>query len=125
MHLELFRSLFRGGGKRPTITERAWLTVGDDTGLTTGLQPYQTATATRHPVVSAVTKAMITGRDEPVLLLVHYATYISNKHDPNEVESLLTTMDLGNHGVTINGIHPSSKKMWYYCGSDLPSIRLG
>ena len=99
-----------GGGKRPTITERAWLTVGDDTGLTTGLQPYQTATATRHPVVSAVTKAMITGRDEPVLLLVHYATYISNKHDPNEVESLLTTMDLGNHGVTINGIHPSSKK---------------
>ena len=42
--------------------------------------------------------------------MVHYATYITEKQDPNELESLMTTMDMGYHGVTINGIHPSAPK---------------
>jgi len=99
-----------GGGKYPTVTERAWTIVGGEPGLTTTMTPYQTKDTYRHPVVSAVTKAYITGEDEPVLLLVHHATFITKKHDPDEVESLMTTNDIGYHGVKINGIHPNDEK---------------
>ena len=99
-----------GGGKRPTITERAWTIIGGETGLTAKLSPYQSDRVFEHPVVSAVTKATIANLDQPVLLKVHYATYISNKHDANEVESLMTTMDIGNHGIKIEGVHPNDSK---------------
>ena len=99
-----------GGGKRPTITERAWVIVGGDTGITAKLSPYQSDKVYEHPVVSAVTKATISNLAEPVLLKVNYATYISNEHDSNESESLLTTMDMGFHGIKIEGIHPNDPK---------------
>jgi hypothetical protein len=99
-----------GGGRRPTITERAWTIIGGETGITAKLNPYQTNDIFEHPVVSAVTKAHISGRPDPVLLKVHYATYISMEHDPNETESLMTTMDIGNHSIQINGIHPNDEK---------------
>lgn len=99
-----------GGRKYPTVTERAWTIVGGEPGLTTTMKPYQTKDTYRHPVVSAVTKAYITGEDEPVLLLVHHSTFITKKHDPDEVESLMMTNDTGYHGVKINGIHPNDEK---------------
>jgi len=74
------------------------------------MKPYQTKDTYQHPVVSAVTKAYITGEYEPILLLVHHATFITKKHDPDEVESLMTTNDIGYHGVKINGIHPNDEK---------------
>ena len=96
-----------GGGRRPTVTASAWTAVGGDTGITATLSPYQTTAQESHPVRSAMTKATITGRTDPVLLLVHYATFIESTDDHTNGESLLTTMDMGNHGVTINGIHPN------------------
>ena len=68
--------------------ESAWTIVGGELGLTTTMTPYQNKDTCRHPVVSAVTKAYITGEDEPVLLLVHHATFITKKHNSEEVESL-------------------------------------
>ena len=99
-----------GGGQRPTITERAWRTIGEESGLTTELQPYQTNEVSVHQVVSAVTKARIKGRLDPVLLMVHYATYITIEQDPLEKESLLTTMDMGDHGIYCDSIHPSQPR---------------
>ena len=60
--------------------------------------------------MSAITKAEISNLSSPVLLKVNYATFISAEHDPNENESLLTTWDICEHGVTVNGIHPSAPK---------------
>ena len=100
-----------GGGRRPTITERAWTIVGGTTGMTARLTPYQTTQVFEHPIVSGVTKAHIANLDEPILLKVNYATYISEDHDANERESLLTTMDMGNlPNIEINGVHPSDDK---------------
>ena len=99
-----------GGGKYPTVTERAWTIVSGEPGLTTTMTPCQTKDVYRHPVVSAVTKAYITGEDEPVLLLVHHATFITKKHDSEEVELLMTTNEIGYYGVKINRIHPNDKK---------------
>lgn len=100
-----------GGGSRPTITKRAWIIIGGDLGLTAGLSPYQgKGQVSYHPVVHGVTKATIPGFEDPILLKLHYATLITQKDDPNERESLLTTMDMGYHGVKINGIHPNDEK---------------
>jgi len=84
---------------------------GGESGLTTTtMTPYQTKDTYRHPIVSAVTKAYITGEDEPVLLSVHHATFITKKHNSEEVELLMTTNDIGYHGVNINGVHPNDEK---------------
>ena len=99
-----------GAGKRPTITEAAWIIVGGEPGLTARLSPYQSNEIHEHRVVSAVTKAKIANLPNPVLLKVNYATWISNEHDPNEKESLLSTWDISEHGVTVNGIHPKNTK---------------
>ena len=89
-----------GGGSHPTITERAWLRVGTDKGLRSSLNPYQSnpkENNSSHPVVSTVTKVKIKGKSDPVLFLVHYAIYLTNKVDPTETESLFKTMDIGFH----------------------------
>jgi len=92
-----------GGGRRPTITTRAWKVVGGEPGLTATFTPYQLQQRHEYPVVSAVTKATVSNISNPIIFKVHYATLIS---DDNELESLCTTMDLGAHGVQIEGIHP-------------------
>ena len=85
--------------------------MGANTGLTAKLTPYQTNQVFEHPIVSGVTKAIISNLDQPILLKVNYATFISSNHDANERESLLTTMDMGNQpNITINGIHPTDTK---------------
>ena len=76
-----------GGGKRPTITEKAWVVVGGEPGLTALLTPYQSTQAHELAVVSAVTKATVANLPNPVLLKVNYATLISLQHDSNEEES--------------------------------------
>ena len=76
--------------------ESAWTIVGGEPGLTTTMTPCQNKDTCRHPVVvSAVTKAYITGEDEPALLLVHHATFITKKHNSEEVELLMTTNNIG------------------------------
>jgi hypothetical protein len=64
---------------------------------------YQSTTTTRCRVVTAVTKAFIKDRKDPVLLLVHNATLID---DPSETESLLTIFDMMSHHIRIPSIHP-------------------
>ncbi|VEU33665.1 unnamed protein product [Pseudo-nitzschia multistriata] len=118
-----------GGGRRPTVTEDAWLEVGNPTGLVARLGAYPPACPPAgkndsindsdtheetepfcHRVCSAVTKASIRGRSEPVLFLVHGATYVSGGPGRAHCESLLTTMDMGDHGVAIHGMHPSGDR---------------
>ena len=61
---------------------------------------------------------MISGRTEPILLLVHNATNITSKDDQTNGESLLTTMDMGDHGVKITGVHPNDDKCGITIGND-------
>ena len=65
-----------GGGTRPTITTKAWEILGGDTGLTTQMQPYQSATSISCRVCSGMTKATLPGFSQPVILLVHSATVL-------------------------------------------------
>ena len=62
------------------------------------------------PVVSAVTKAAMSDLSEPVLLTVNWATHIPDTHDSTETESLMTTADMCDHGIKVNGIHPNETK---------------
>jgi len=57
---------------------------------------YQSTHDQVCPVVNAVTLAHIKGREEPVLLLIHYATLVN---DANESESLLQPFQAMRHGV--------------------------
>jgi len=60
---------------------------------------YQSTHDQVCPVVNAVTLARIKGREEPVLLLMHYATLVN---DVNESESLLQPFQAMRHGVTFD-----------------------
>eukprot|EP00536_Pseudo-nitzschia_multiseries_P017211 jgi/Psemu1/49840/gm1.49840_g len=105
-----------GGGRRPTVTEQAWLRIGGETGMTSAMRPYMsndTNAYVEHPVCSAVTKAFIPGREDPVLLMVHYATFVTKDKDQTDGESLLTTIDMGDHGVL---------QMWDYNRNDISTI---
>ena len=85
--------------------------VGAETGMTAKLTPHQTNVVHEHPAVSAVTKATVANLANPALLKVDCATCVTTDFDPNESESLLTTMDMGcQPNVTIEGVHPSDKK---------------
>ena len=95
---------------RPTITERAWTVVGGKPGMTSRMKPCQSKKVMEFPVVSAVTKARMSNLSDPVLLKVNWATFIPNTHDSTETESLMTTADMCNHGIKVNGIHPNETK---------------
>src|SRR5687767_7931696 len=74
-----------GGGMNATITKRAWKIL-HQTNHQTAMVGYQDKGSPQMcEVVNAVTKAMIPGRDLPVLLLVNYATLLN---DTTEKESL-------------------------------------
>ena len=95
---------------QPTITKRAWTVVGGKPGMTSKMKPHQSKQVMEFPVVSAVTKAVVSNMDEPVLLKVNWATHISDTHDSTETESLLTTADMHDHGIRVNGMHPNEAK---------------
>ena len=86
--------------------------------MTANLSPYQSTESSTHPICSAITKATISGRTDPILLLVHHATYIATKDDQTNGEYLLTTMDMGDHGVKINGVHPNDMKCGITIGNE-------
>jgi len=98
-----------GGGRRPTIHEKAWV-VCSETGTTAKITPYQSNQTFEHPVVSAMTKATVSNLSSPVPLKVNHATCVSSEHDPDEKESLLTTWDISEFGVTVDGVHPTAPK---------------
>ena len=98
-----------GGGRRPTIHEKAWQ-VCHETGMTARISPCQSNQTFEHPVVSAITKADVANLTTPVLLKVNHAALVPESHDANENESLLTTWDISEHGVIVNGVHPSAPK---------------
>ena len=85
-----------GGGKNPTIAQRAW-TVFETTSHQQEIRGYQDTSGGKIcPIVNAVTKAFIPGRDLPVIFIVHYAALID---DPDEYESLIVPFDMMRHGV--------------------------
>ena len=85
-----------GGGKNPTITQRAW-TVFETTSHQQEIRGYQDTSGGKIcPIVNAVTKAFIPGRDLPIIFVVHYAALID---DPDENESLIVPFDMMRHGV--------------------------
>ena len=95
---------------RPTITERAWTVVGDKPGMTSRMKPCQSKRVMWFPVVSAVTKAATSNLAEPVLLKVNWATCIPVTQNSTEMESLMTTADMHDHGMKVNGTHPNENK---------------
>ena len=87
-----------GGGKICTVTPRAWHVI-HKTNHRTEMSGYQSAKGQVCPIVNAITKATFHGRNEPVLLLVNYATLINDKQ---EKESLLQPFNLMAHGIKVN-----------------------
>lgn len=92
-----------GGGRTPTVSSKAWRIIAN-TRVSSSFQGYGPGTpVTKCDVVHAVTKAHIQGRDKPILLVIHHASYVT---DPEETESLLTLMDLLKNSVEVNGVTP-------------------
>ena len=92
-----------GGGRTPTITERAWHIL-EYTGIQSHLQPYQgKGDPQKCSMVNGITLAFGPDFIEPVLIIANNATLIE---DTAEKESLMTLMDLIKNKVTIDGIIP-------------------
>jgi len=88
-----------GGGMNATITKRAWKIL-HRTNHQTAMVGYQDKGSPQVcQIVNAVTKASITGRDKPVLLLVNYATLLNDKE---ERESLCVPFQAMKHGVNFD-----------------------
>ena len=88
-----------GGGKNATITKRAWKVL-HRTNHRTAMHGYQDkGPAKIYPIVNAVTKVHIPGRDLPVLFTLNYATLID---DPGERESLCVPFDLMRHHIAVD-----------------------
>ena len=87
-----------GGSKICTMKLRAWHVI-HKTNRRTKMSGYQSKKAQMCPIVNAMTKAKLHGRDEPVLLLVNFATLINDKE---EKESLLQPFNLMAHGIKVN-----------------------
>ena len=74
-----------GGGKYPTMTERA-CQVLETSGQTTELLPYGSAGPARLcQIANVVIKAHFPNREMPVLFVLNHVNLLS---DPNENESL-------------------------------------
>ena len=85
-----------GGGRNSTITKRAWH-IFEETNHRQEIRGYQDEGAGQIcPIVNAVTKATIPGREMPVLLVINYAALID---DPNECESLIVPFEMMRHGI--------------------------
>ena len=52
-----------------------------------------------YPIVNAITKVEIQGKDLPVLFVINYATLLD---DPTEKESLCVPFDLMRHGIKVD-----------------------
>ena len=87
-----------GGGQTCTVTKNAWR-VTHTTNHRTELSGYQDKNTQVCPIVNAVTKAHIKGRDEPVLLAINYATLID---DDEEKESLVVPFCMMAHGIQVD-----------------------
>ena len=88
-----------GGGKTATITKRAWKIL-HRTNHRTAMQGYQDKGPARIcPIVNAVTKVEIPGKDLPVLFTINYATLVE---DPEENESLCVPFDLMRHHIKVD-----------------------
>jgi hypothetical protein len=88
-----------GGGIQPTITTNAWR-VTHKYNATISLSGYQSQEPPiQCPVVNAVTKATIPGRDEPVIFEVNYATLVE---DERELESLVVPFGMMQHGIQMD-----------------------
>lgn len=88
-----------GGGQLPTITRRAWYiqAIHAEQSAITGYQSQSGPLLC--PIVNGITKAKINNRDQPVLLIMNYATLID---DTNEMESLCVPFAMIRHGVKID-----------------------
>ena len=88
-----------GGGKLGTVTKRAWW-IESYTSERTSLSGYQDKSRPRiHPVVNAITKTHVKGREQPVLLLYNHVTLLD---DPEEKESLCVPFSLMVHGIKVD-----------------------
>ena len=79
--------------------------------MTSKMKPHQSKRVMEFPVVSAVTKATVSNMDEPVLLKVNWATDLPDTHNSTETESLMTTADMCDHGMKVNGMHPNEDRL--------------
>ena len=88
-----------GGGRIPTITKRAWYITSTHSHQSS-ISGYQSTSPPRLcPIVNAITKVQIPGRDLPVLFIMNYATLVD---DPNESESLCVPFAMMAHGISID-----------------------
>ena len=88
-----------GGGRNGTITKRAWR-IEHYTNHCTAMLGYQDQGPPKIcPVVNAITKARIPGREEPVLIGMNYATLIL---DENKLKSLCVPFEMMRHGIKID-----------------------
>ena len=76
-----------GGGKICTVTPRAWHVI-HKTNHRTEMSGYQSKKGQLCPIVNAMTMAKFHGRDEPVLLLVDFATLIIDKEEKESFATL-------------------------------------
>ena len=89
-----------GGGSIPTVTKRAFHISDVWHGRKSKLGGYQDKTEpVSRNIVNAVTKAHIHGLEQPVLLVLNYATLID---DPDESESLMVPFAMMRHGCLVN-----------------------
>ena len=81
------------------MTKSAWKVL-ERTNHRTAMQGYQDKGPPKIcPIVNAVTKVTIPGRDLPVLFTINYATLVD---DPDELESLCVPFDLMRHGIKVD-----------------------
>ena len=88
-----------GGGKFPTITSKAWHVLSR-TNHKSAMSGYQSRGDPEIcDIVNGVTKAYIKGWEEPILILLNYATLIT---DPKETESLVVPFEMMRHGISMD-----------------------
>ncbi|MGH7954493.1 MAG: hypothetical protein ACREOZ_00880 [Gloeomargaritales cyanobacterium] len=88
-----------GGGLYSTVTNKAWKIL-EFTNKMSEVSCYIPGIKTMQcPTVNAATVARIPNRDEDVILLLNYATYID---DSNQNESLLQPFQAVRHGVSMD-----------------------
>ena len=100
-----------GGGRNGTITSRAWH-IYERTSHRQEVVGYQDKSGgTICPIVNAVTKASIPGRDLPVLLVMNYVALLE---DEDEAESLAIPFELMRHGISCDLTPQSLGGGWRY-----------
>ena len=110
-----------GGGQTCTVIKSAWR-ITHITNHCTALSGYQDKNTQVCPMVNAVTKAHIKGKDEPVLLYVNYATLIDDK---DETESLIVPFCMMAHGIEVNMVPEKyGGKMGNDGGRNIPSLSI-